>query len=75
VCLGRSEFPPSADCPINGLSCGRLDVAAGVVRRYLYDEDFFEAQEVLEACLDEIIVRHSDVCTGGQGGAGGEEER
>jgi hypothetical protein len=71
VCLTRQEFPPSADCSIAGLSCAELSDAARVVGSYLASEDWFELQELLEACRDKLRTRFSIECAGGQGGEGG----
>jgi hypothetical protein len=72
VCLARSEFPPSRDCPIDGFSCAALLDSGNVVRGYLDDETFVELQEPLELCLEKIRDRYDDDCDMGFGGAGGE---
>jgi hypothetical protein len=73
VCLPRSEFPPSRDCPIDGLSCAELGAAANVVESYRNIEDLFELAEPLDRCIEKIADQRRTQCgVGGQGGAGGE---
>jgi hypothetical protein len=72
VCLDLGDYPPSSDCPIDGLPCEELHRVGLIVERYL-DDGFAEgARTLLESCWNKIFARHNDECLGGQGGAGGE---
>jgi hypothetical protein len=73
VCLTRNEYPPSADCPVAGLSCTALENAETAVAAYDADESLLELHDRLQACLTKILVRHDADCAvaGGAGGEGG----
>jgi hypothetical protein len=74
VCLDQQAFPMASDCPILGLDCTELDLAASVVQSYEESPDFADdVRALLGECRQKIADRwHTHCATGGQGGAGGE---